>query len=99
MAVVDNGKQAVDWLRSNTPDILILDVEMPVMDGLAVAKYVRNDTQLQGLPIIGVTGHSEPQALAACRGAGMDSVISKPVNQAQLIAFMLDLLNRKRKAS
>ena len=99
VVAVDNGQQATDWLAENTPDLLMLDVEMPVMNGLEVARQLRSDRNDLKFPIIGLTGHSGSQEIDACLQAGMDRVLSKPVNQAELVSLMVDLLNRERKAS
>ena len=99
VTLVDNGQQALDWLNENIPDLVLLDVEMPVMDGLSVARQLRNNHHQCKLPVIGLTGHSSSEELGACEQAGMDRVLSKPINQGELNAAMLGLLCRKRKAS
>ena len=94
-----HGAEALEICREKMPDAILLDWNMPVMNGLEVARQLRSDRNDLKFPIIGLTGHSGSQEIDACLQAGMDRVLSKPVNQAELVSLMVDLLNRERKAS
>ncbi len=89
--VADDGKEALSRALRHRPDLLILDVEMPGLDGTEVARRAR----LAGLTsrILGFTGHASPEAKLACRRSGMDDVLEKPADLEKLstsIARVMD---------
>ncbi|MDM7255876.1 MAG: ATP-binding protein [Paracoccus sp. (in: a-proteobacteria)] len=87
----EDGAQAVALWQNFRPDILFMDISMPVMDGRAAAAAIRAaETPESHTPIIAVTAYSEAQELEAIREAGLDEVISKPIRRGVLE----DLLRR-----
>jgi two-component system sensor histidine kinase/response regulator len=82
---VANGWEAVQAIRSAAYDLVLMDVMMPRMDGLAATRLIRNEHGNIGrVPIIGLTANVEASQLAACRDAGMNAIISKPITAARL---------------
>ncbi|MGA1264458.1 MAG: hybrid sensor histidine kinase/response regulator [Prochlorothrix sp.] len=77
------------------PDVLLLDVMMPDVDGLALCHQIRNNAQWRNLPIIMVTALTNKEDLAACLEAGADDFISKPVNKTELKARINSILRIK----
>ncbi len=77
-----SGQQALALCRDKHPDLLLLDVQMPGMDGYEVCRRVKADAELQDLPVVFVTAHSEPQAETQGLEAGAVDFISKPFNPA-----------------
>lgn len=79
--VARNGREAVDALARTAYDAVLLDCEMPEMDGYEAARTIRLSEQGHGshLPIIALTGHATSQAEQLCKDAGMDAVVTKPV--------------------
>ena len=73
-----NGKEAVDLLESERFDLVLMDVEMPVMDGLTATALIRRRERARGrhTAIVAVTSSAEPEA---CRRAGMDAHLAKPL--------------------
>jgi CheY-like chemotaxis protein len=84
--VVNNGREAVDAWASQPFDVLLMDVEMPEMDGLAAAGEIRRREREQGrrTPIIALTAHRSDESRAQCLAAGMDEVLVKPIGKQEL---------------
>ncbi len=84
--VADNGKEALEALRRQTFDVVLMDVEMPEMDGLAATRAVRAQEKATGehVPIIAMTAHALTGFRDRCIEAGMDGYISKPIGSEEL---------------
>jgi diguanylate cyclase len=80
----DNGKEALDAGLLYGAAIVLLDVEMPGMDGYAVCRRLRGDPRFTTTPIVMVTGHEDPTAIGLAFDAGATDFIAKPVNWALL---------------
>ena len=87
VVVVSNGREVLDILESRPFDVVIMDGQMPVMDGFeATARIRQREQQLGGhLPVIAVTAHALSGDRELCLAAGMDGYVSKPVDPAQLL--------------
>ncbi|MEJ6007655.1 diguanylate cyclase [Paucibacter sp. AS339] len=77
-----SGQQALAICRDKNPDLVLLDVQMPVMDGYEVCRQIKADTALQDLPVVFVTAHSDAQAETLGLEVGAVDFISKPFNPA-----------------
>jgi diguanylate cyclase len=82
--VYDNGKEALEAALTCGAAIVLLDVEMPGMDGYAVCRRLRGDPRFTTTPIVMVTGHEDPTAISLAFDAGATDFVSKPVNWALL---------------
>ena len=91
-----SGKMAIDYLDSYQPDIILLDIMMPEMDGIEVCKRIKSIPKWQTVTIIVVTALSCKDDLARCLEAGADDFISKPVNRVELRARVNSMLRIKR---
>ncbi len=79
--VVDNGKQAVDAVRLADYDVILMDVQMPEMDGIAATQAIRTLPPLKNqVRIIALTAQADASTEDELRAAGMDDYISKPIN-------------------
>ena len=97
VAVVNNGKEAVAAVRKSQFDILLMDIQMPVMDGYKATIEIRKDVKLKYFPIIAMTAHAMKGDEEKCMKAGMNGYISKPVNQDMLFnALWRELKNKKK---
>src|SRR5271170_1934970 len=94
-----DGLDAVATLQENTPDIILLDIEMPRMDGYEVAAHVRADPRLQGTPIIMITSRVGEKHRARAIELGVDDYLGKPYQESQLIDAILPLVARHRAAA
>ncbi len=92
-----NGLQAVEAASAQDFDVILMDVQMPVMDGLTAARKIRALGGTRSLaPIVAVTADAMPEQIASCLAAGMDSHISKPLRPEMLFAVIEEVLNRPR---
>ncbi|MCF2149108.1 hybrid sensor histidine kinase/response regulator [Desmonostoc muscorum LEGE 12446] len=91
-----SGQQALTRLNSFQPDVILLDVMMPDLDGLEVCRRIKADLQWQTVPIVMVTALTAKEDLARCLGAGADDFISKPINSLELRARVNSMLRIKQ---
>ena len=89
----ENGKRALEALQSQHYDLVLMDCQMPIMDGYQATRALRGDPQWQSLPIIAVTGNVMEGDRQACLDAGMDDYITKPYNRDQLEAVIARWIN------
>jgi len=82
----NNGKEALEAMSKNTYDLILMDIQMPVMDGLTAAKNIRQNDQNKFIPIIAVTAHAMKGYRELCLNAGMNDYITKPVDKNLLHA-------------
>ena len=88
-----NGKVAIDKLQNNTYDIILMDLQMPEMNGFEAAQYIRYHMDSK-IPIIALTADVTTADLRKCKAAGMNSYVSKPVDEKLLYARIVDLLKK-----
>lgn len=82
----ENGQEAVERVERERPDLVFMDVRMPVMDGLAATRAIRQNPDLAGLRIIAVTASVFPDAQRQARAAGCDDIIGKPFRAGEVFA-------------
>src|SRR3546814_11579290 len=83
--VVSDGRQAVDAVREAVFDIVLMDVEMPGMNGMAATRTIRRlGGTAAAIPIVALTAHASHADLAACLAAGMDDILNKPLERSKL---------------
>jgi signal transduction histidine kinase/CheY-like chemotaxis protein/HPt (histidine-containing phosphotransfer) domain-containing protein len=86
--LANNGREALDAISRNLPDCVLMDCQMPVMDGYETTRVLRNDERYRNLPIIALTANAMLTERARCREAGMNGYVSKPVRSSDLFAAM-----------
>jgi chemosensory pili system protein ChpA (sensor histidine kinase/response regulator) len=91
-----DGLDAVSLLQDHVPDIILLDIEMPRMDGYEVAKHVRNDARLKDVPIIMITSRVGEKHRARAIELGVNDYLGKPYQEAQLLDAIAPLVERHR---
>jgi two-component system sensor histidine kinase/response regulator len=82
--IASNGQEAVDWLAARGCDIVLMDMQMPVMDGVTATILLRQRTELHGLPILAMTANAMSQDRQKCLAAGMNDYIAKPIDPDEL---------------
>ncbi len=95
-SVAENGKVAMQMLRNETFDVLLLDIEMPEMDGFEVLEALKSDAELRDLPVIVTSSVEGLDNIVRCIELGADDYIPKPVNKILLNARVNSSLERKR---
>lgn len=91
-----NGQEALSILDTVNPDLILLDVMMPGLNGIDVCKKIKADLHWKAVPVIMVTALSSKEDLALCLEAGADDFISKPVNRLELCARVKSMLRIKQ---
>ncbi len=82
----DDGQEAVAKAQSTEYDLILMDMQMPHLDGLAATRQIRELAGLRQMPIVAMTANSYADDKARCREAGMDDFIAKPINPDHLLA-------------
>jgi CheY-like chemotaxis protein len=87
-----DGARGLDAVHQYRPDLAILDLEMPSMSGYEMARRLRADASSSQLPLIAVSGHSQPARIEEARRAGFDRVLTKPCDPDRLCREIRQLL-------
>jgi CheY-like chemotaxis protein len=80
----ENGNEAFDEAQSESPDLIIMDLQMPELDGLAATRKIRNVAKLAGVPIVAVSAYGAEQFRELAIEAGCDEYVSTPFEPAEL---------------
>ena len=99
VVAVGDGKQAIERVQADRPDIVLADVGMPERDGYEVAAFIKGDPALAHIPVLLLTGAFEPIDEARARAVGCDGVLVKPFEPQMVISRVRDLLAGKRDGS
>ena len=91
--VAENGKIAIEKLKINSYDIILMDLQMPEMNGFEATEYIRN-TMKSKIPIIALTADVTTVDLAKCKAIGMNDYVSKPVNEELLYNKIISLVRK-----
>ena len=91
--IAENGKIAIEKLKKESYDIILMDLQMPVMNGFEATKYIRNTMNLK-IPIIALTADVTTVDLAKCKEVGMNDYIAKPVDERILYSKIVGLAKR-----
>ncbi len=83
--IAGNGKEAVDVLMNTDFDAVLMDIQMPLMDGIEATRSIRNDLKKTDLPIIAMTANALKGDQEKCLSAGMDGYITKPIIKEELL--------------
>jgi len=86
--IAHNGLQAIEKIQHNNYDLVLMDIQMPEMDGLTACKKIRTDLQLSKLPIIAMTAHAMARDIETSKAVGMNEHIIKPINPDALFAML-----------
>lgn len=88
----DDGKKAVDMTSSQLPDLIIMDISLPKMDGLEAASLIRKNPKTKSIPILAATARALPGDREKCIQGGCDDYIAKPFTHRELGAALKKLL-------
>ena len=93
--LAENGKEAVDLATSQVPDLILMDIMMPVMDGLQATRLIREHPNTESTPIIAMTAKVSSEDKEECLQSGCDGHIAKPFTSKQLVSIIEKLLKQK----
>ncbi len=92
--VADNGEIAVNMIRSKEYDIVLMDMQMPVMDGLEATRIIRADSRFDQLPIVAMTANAMAEDRDRCLEAGMNDHIAKPIDPDLLFGALISWIGQ-----
>lgn len=82
----ENGKAAVELARSQLPDLILMDITMPVMDGYAAIRELRKDPQTREIPVVAITSMAMGEDSGRLQSAGFDGLLFRPLERSQFVA-------------
>jgi len=99
--IAKNGKIAINLLEKNNYDLILMDLQMPEMNGWEAAKHIRNKMKLpkSATPIIALTADITEKNIIKCQEIGMDAYVCKPINETDLLQKVTQLIIKKRKST
>ena len=89
-----NGRQAVESAASESPDIILMDLSLPMLDGLAATRKIREQGGPTRVPIIAVSAHDSADFHAEALAAGCNEYVTKPIDFDQLVKLLERLLHK-----
>ena len=95
VVVANNGREAIDLLLKGHFDCVLMDVQMPVMDGYEATRQIRAHPRLSGTPVIAMTANAGREDEARCLAAGMDEFVTKPIAPGVLFAVLSKWMSQR----
>ena len=96
VVVVDDGQQAIQALKNNQFDLVLMDCQMPVMDGFKATRQLRQQqAKYSGIPVIALTADIQQGIMQQCQQAGMDDYLSKPFTHDSLVEIVMKWLPKQ----
>jgi two-component system cell cycle response regulator DivK len=96
VAIAVDGQQAIDMAASQSPEIILLDMSLPIIDGWEVARRLKGDAATSGIPIIALTAHAMDGDRDKCLQAGCEDYDTKPVDLKRLMGKIKALVDSPR---
>ncbi|HEY0077102.1 MAG TPA: response regulator [Pyrinomonadaceae bacterium] len=90
-----NGQEAVEKARRELPDLILMDLSLPLLDGLAATRRIREQEQLKKVPIVAVSAHDTADFHAEALAAGCNEYVTKPIDFDQLESLLSRLTARQ----
>ena len=90
--MAENGLDALEKIRKEMPDLVLLDVMMPEMDGIECCRKIKSDEALREIKVVMVTTKSEYEKVKEAFAAGCDDYVTKPIDRVELLAKLRELL-------
>ncbi len=90
----ENGEEAVRRAGTEQPDLILMDLSLPLLDGLAATRQIRQNTELRHVPVVAVSAHDTADFHAEALAAGCNEYVTKPIDFDELEEVLNRLLNR-----
>jgi two-component system cell cycle response regulator DivK len=87
-----NGEEGVALAQSQRPDLILMDVQLPIIDGYEATRRIKSKAELRSIPVIAVTSYALSGDEAKARAAGCDAYVAKPFSPRQLLAKIREYL-------
>ena len=94
----DGGEVALQKVAESTPDLIVMDIRLPGMDGLETTRRLKADPETAAIPVVAVTAHAMPEDESMIREAGCDAYMPKPLRFSALLGLVRDLLTGSQPA-
>lgn len=98
VVTVSNGRECLERALALLPDLIVMDVGMPHMDGIETCRELRENAASRQVPVIFVTGNTDDETLGAAFGAGGNDYVRKPINRMELLARVHKAIMQRRMA-
>ena len=85
LVIAVNGLDAIQYIKIKRPDLILMDMQMPVMDGYAAVSVLKGDPQFRSIPIIAFTAQARPEDIARTRSLGCVEHYTKPMDPEELL--------------
>ena len=96
VTVANNGAEALEILQTSSFDCVLMDIQMPVMDGYTASREIRKNPQHKDLPIIALTANALSTDQEKSKEAGMNEHVGKPFNEKEVFTVMSRYINREK---
>lgn len=93
VVTAQDGLDAIERLHERVPDLMLLDIEMPRMDGYELAQHIRSDARLRHIPIVMITSRAGQKHRKKARESGANAYLTKPYQEAELVAQVSEMLD------
>ena len=96
VVIAEDGQQGVEMAVSEKPDLILMDMSLPVMDGWDATRTLKASEEMRKIPVIALTAHAMAQDREKALGAGCDDYDTKPIELPRLIKKIEDLLHMRK---
>lgn len=90
------AEEGIVYAKKNNPDVILMDISLPGMDGLEAARIMKEDLHTRNIPVIALTAHAMKGDEARARTAGCDGYITKPINTRSFVAEITGVLDKRK---
>jgi two-component system, cell cycle response regulator DivK len=90
----ENGEEALTAIAKQRPDLILMDIQLPIMDGYTATNQIKSDPALRSIPIIAVTPYALASEEKKARAAGCDDYVTKPFSPRELLAKIRQYLSQ-----
>jgi CheY-like chemotaxis protein len=95
VVIAVDGKEGIEMALSESPELILMDISLPILDGLKASRLIKASPETQNIPIIALTAHAMPGDREKCLEAGCDDYDTKPIDMQRLLGKMEALLNKE----